>query len=286
MIKNKKTNNNIENSLNESLLSNYGDYKHCLVWIGEPDQERELTHKEAKKLLKNSSSWFLKNTFNFDSEGPTNFWEIICDTNYSLDQFPSKIRTKIRKTIKDCDIRKTSKEELIECDGYNVYLSSFQRYRDVASVPSDRENWENFIRTDNISEFFGVFEKESGKLIAWARNTIKGNRVNYNTMKADPEHLQKHYTYYGLIFIMNQYYLGERNFKYVTDGFRSVTEHSNMQPFLEHNFHFRKAYCNLKLFYKPWLGIVVKILYPFRKFIPILQVKNLLKFEEINRQYI
>ena len=38
---------------------------------------------------------------------------------------------------------------------------------------------------------------------------------------------------YGLLLKMNQYYLDEIGVKYVMDGARSITEHSNIQPFLE-----------------------------------------------------
>ena len=44
---------------------------------------------------------------------------------------------------------------------------------------------------------------------------------------------------------MNQYYLEEKKLKYVCDGSRTITEHSNIQEFLMHNFKFRKAYCRL-----------------------------------------
>ena len=45
--------------------------------------------------------------------------------------------------------------------------------------------------------------------------------------------MNKHYPYFGLLFEMNKYYLGELKYKYVSDGWRSITAHSNIQPFLE-----------------------------------------------------
>ena len=58
-------------------------------------------------------------------------------------------------------------------------------------------------------------------------------------------------------------YLGERKLRYVNDGSRTVTEHSSIQDFLIHNFKFRKAYCKLKIHYKCWLSVVIKLLFPF-----------------------
>ena len=101
-------------------------------------------------------------------------------------------------------------------------------------------------------------------------------------MKAIPKY-QKLYAYYGLIYEMNRYYLEERGLKYVNDGARSITNHSNIQPFLIDKFNFRKAYCHIYIHYKLWLGIAIKILYPIRKMIPMTQVKALLEMESLSR---
>jgi hypothetical protein len=70
---------------------------------------------------------------------------------------------------------------------------------------------------------------------------------------------------------------------YVNDGARSITNHSNIQPFLIDKFNFRKAYCRLNIYYKCWLGITIKILYPFRKFISNTTVKAVLNIEAMAR---
>lgn len=176
---------------------------------------------------------------------------------------------------------------MIDDDAYEVYKRAFSRYRYVTdSIPS-RELWEFCIKSSNSkAEYWGVYEKESGKLIAWALNHIKGQSVDYSTLKAIPELMNKHYPYFGLLFEMNKYYLEEKGYLYVSDGWRSVTEHSGIQPFLIKNFLFRKSFCQMRLYYAPWFGIAVKLLYPFRRFkyLP-LSVRNVLRFEEINRNH-
>ena len=82
---------------------------------------------------------------------------------------------------------------------------------------------------------------------------------------------------------MNRYYLEELKLKYVCDGARSTTEHSNIQPFLEEKFKFRRAYCDLQMFYKPWLGLAVKILFPFRKIIKNKKIEAFLYQESMAR---
>lgn len=115
-------------------------------------------------------------------------------------------------------------------------------------------------------------------MVAFAMNFRIGHHVNYQTMRAIPQY-QKQYALYALIFEMNRYYLDEKKYKYVTDGARSISEHSNIQPFLEEKFKFRKAYCKMNLVYKPWFGMVVKILFPFRKFINNRKVAMILNQE-------
>ena len=82
---------------------------------------------------------------------------------------------------------------------------------------------------------------------------------------------------------MNRYYLEERKVKYVNDGARSITNHSNIQPFLIDKFKFRKAYCHLSIKYKWWLAVAINCLFPFRKLIPLRHVKALLDMEAMAR---
>lgn len=266
-----------------ALTGGYSEYKKCLIWDGETRLERELTAEQRKYLLKSSSAWMIRNIYDWDYGRPTNFWELINDTPRKIEELPSKTRNQIRRCFRDCEIRRLENSELVESDGYTVFAEAFKRYKDVSVNIARREDWERSILENDTSEFWGVFTHEDSRLIAFAINTIKGKSVGYNTLKAIPSMMNKHYPYFGLLFEMNRHYLEERRFKYVSDGFRSVTEHSNIQPFLEKNFLFRKAYCRMNLQYAPWLGLIVKLLYPFRNLIPILKIRHILNFEEIAR---
>lgn len=268
----------------DGLRKCYSEYKHCLVWNGSPSDERKLTSGDIRSLLGLSSAWMLRNIYDWDCGFETNFWEVICDQCHSIETLPSKTRNQIRRSLRDCDIRQITAKEFVEANGFEVYKKSFERYHDVTVHIMNREQWESTILEHcDRYEYWGVFVKETGRLIAYGMNSIKGNGVNYNTLKAIPEFMNKHYPYYGLLFQMNGYYLGERGFRYVSDGFRSITEHSNIQPFLEKNFYFRKAYCKMRIYYKPWLKTCISIAYPFRKFLGNKSIKHLLNQEEISR---
>lgn len=127
-----------------------------------------------------------------------------------------------------------------------------------------------------------MIDIETERLVAFSMNKVSAESCEYRTMKAIPKY-QKLYAYYGLIYEMNRFYLEERGLRYVNDGARSLTNHSNIQPFLIEKFNFRKAYCHFDIYYKWWLDLTIKMLYPFRKFIPVRQVKALLELETLKR---
>ena len=91
------------------------------------------------------------------------------------------------------------------------------------------------------------------------------------------------YPYYGLFFSLCQHYLQRVGYRYITDGSRTITEHSQIHDFLIQNFHFRRAYCQLEVHYCWWMKIAVKMLYPFRKIISLPRIKAILNMEAMQR---
>lgn len=265
---------------------NYRIYKHCLTWARESFEETKLSKTLIHNLLRNKKrgGWMLRNCYDWDCEEPTNFWEIIQDRHYDIAELPTKVRNQIRRCFKDCEIKRITNIELVRDNGYLVYSEAFKRYHDIAVFIDTREQWEKSILAQSGLEYWGVYSKVTGQMIAWALNKVKKHSVNYMTLKAIPELMNRHYPYYGLLYEMGRYYLAEKGYSYVSDGWRNISGHSNIQPFLEQKFLFRKAYCKMDLHYATWLKCIIYILYPFRK-LPIipLPVRNLLKFEGINR---
>jgi hypothetical protein len=88
---------------------------------------------------------------------------------------------------------------------------------------------------------------------------------------------------------MNNYYLIDRELKYVTDGTRSISHQTNIQNFLIHKFKFRKAYCCLHIRYQPFFGLLVSCLFPFRKLLLVFNfsfirnINSILLQEKIRR---
>ena len=254
-----------------------GFYLYRHAWISPPHFNRQLTDAECDVLLK-KGGWIVRNTYDFDQKEESDFWYIIKDSFGGFGEHSSNERKKIRRAFNRFDYRKIDRQ-LIVNHGFEIIKSVNDNY-----VVKDRKMNENVFKElldiwdEENNEFWGAFDLSDGRFVGFAVVRTMGEGCFYDLVTVYPEY--KHntsYPYYGFFYKLNEYYLGERKFKYVTDGSRSVTEHSNIQPFLEQNFKFRKAYCKLKIRYKWWFGIVVRMLLPFRNIIRNRTVKAVLK---------
>ena len=205
---------------------------------------------------------------------------MIKDSFGGMEELSSKMRNQVKKCFKTMRVEKISAEYL-SLNGYEVFVAACNNYH-IKAVPPTREQFETRIKNAEENEFWGVIDIATDKLVAFCMNAVTAECCEYRTMKAIPE-FQKLYAYYGLIYEMNRYYLEVQKLKYVNDGARSITNHSNIQPFLIDKFKFRKAYCRLGITYKWWLGMAVHLLYPFCKMIHVPQVRAMLDMEAMAR---
>lgn len=264
-------------------LEDYKAYQHGVIYRGAPHTEQRLSKAQCKILMKHYKGVFIRNVYDWDCGESTSFWFIIQDRPILFEELHTKCRNQIRRAAKALNIRRLQWGGVIN-EGYNVYLQSWKRYKIKTSTPMSKEKWEHYVKNlpDNV-EFWGAYDKESGKLIAYAEVLLQDDSAKYTALKAIPEYLNKTYPFYGLLFEMNKYYIEEHKLLYVTDGARSISEHSNIQTFLE-KFNFRKAYCRLDVQYIWWMKIIITILYPFRSLIgKHNKLSYLLRFEAINR---
>ncbi|MBQ8222585.1 MAG: hypothetical protein IJZ87_04455 [Bacteroidales bacterium] len=262
------------------MMTKYFLYRHAWRFKGTHHNETELTKKEVNKLFMNGG-WLVRNTYDFDKKEENSFWYIIKDNFYGLAENTTKERTKIRKSLKTYDYRIID-VNIIKERGFELYKEVLRDYQ----IKDRKVTYDDFLSLfNNEYECWGCFEKKTNEFIGFSINYIWRDACQYEVSAILPKY--KHnstYPYYGLIYSMNKYYLGEKKLKYVSDGSRTITEHSNIQDFLMHNFKFRKAYCKLKVHYKWWVGVVVKLLFPFRNVIPFRNVKAILKMEEYSRK--
>lgn len=261
----------------------YHLYKHCWVFDKAPHLETELEPQEVKRFFEKGGFMF-RNVFDFDIEQPTEFWFVIKDMFGGMEELVSKNRTFIRKSLKTYDFRIVARQEMAEY-GYPIYRKAFERYR-IKTAPQTREEFERWIEScTEANEFWMVFSKETGEAIGYSINTLHENCAEYNQIKINPGFLGSTYPFYGLFYEMNRHYLEEKKLRYVIDGARSLTEHSNIQDFLIDKFNFRKAYCKVKIYYRQPFKAVLMLLYPFRRFFRDPRFVGIFRMEEIRRQF-
>jgi hypothetical protein len=239
-------------------MSDWRKYNGALISNRPP--HIDLNTREISLLLKEKKALFARWVTDFDSEKETEFWHVICDKNISIDKYSVNTRSKIKRGLKNCEVKKISKQEIIE-NAYEVYENAFLKYT-THSTCQNKVNFMQDIKSLGTNwEFFGVYYKE--KLIAYCMCSLKDSTCNYSTIKFHPQYL-KYYSSYALFHTMNQYYLGERKLKYVNDGARNLVHKTNVQDFLITKFGFRKAYCKLHVKYSLMLRFMVLFIYPLR----------------------
>ncbi|WP_455785529.1 hypothetical protein [Butyricimonas faecihominis] len=225
------------------------------------------------------------NTFDFDTNVELPYYYVIKDSFGGIEELSTKVRNQIRKSFKTYDIKRISSDEMLRV-GYPVFLAALKSYKVKAKIISELD-FVDSIKKGSLKgniDYWAVYDKKTGQVVAVAINTLHGDCCEYNTMKADPQYLNSTYPYYGLIFEMNRYYLDELKLLYVNDGAKSITNHSNIQTFLIDKFNFRKAYCRVQIVYQWWFKLMVVLLYPFRSLIPVLKIRAILNIEEIRRK--
>lgn len=264
-------------------MAGYKYYQHGLIYSGAPHNERKLSKSKCEDLLKkNPNAWFVRNVYDFDCYEQTSFWFVVQDKPLLMESLHSKCRNQVRRALKTLDLQLIERHEFLK-GGYRCYIESFKRYRIRSSVPLSEEQFaEHILKMQSGAELWAAIERESGQMVAYAEVLCQNGCAKYTALKGIPEYLNKYYPFYGLLFEMNRYYIEEKGFLYVTDGARSITEHSNIQSFLE-KFNFRRAYCHFKVTYVWWLGLIVKMLYPLRSVIKNQKITFLLRQEAINR---
>jgi hypothetical protein len=259
-------------------------YRKAWRFDGAPHEEPQLQELEWKKLLK-QGGLMVRNTYGFDCHEKTGFWYLIKDQFEGFDELSGNTRKKIRRSLEKIVFRKID-NAFIKQNGYPVLRASFDDYL-VKDRITNFHTFENYLKEceNKDYDYWGLFDRNDDCFIGFFTVMLWKASCEYGLVAVLPNYKRKNtaYPYYGLFYTMNQYYLQEKGFSYVTDGARSITEHSNIQPFLEEKFHFRKAYCQLTIHYCWWMKFAVKVLYPFRKIITLPRIKAILNMEAMQR---
>lgn len=214
-------------------------------------------------LLVGEGAFFCRWDEDFDGPSEGEWWHVIKDQPEDIAKLPKKTRWQIRQGWKNVEVVPLGRDA-IAAEGYDVYRSAFDRYITFEEILSVDAFNKAIAKLPDETEFWGVRERGTGRLVAFSENLVRDGACFYDTIWFEPSAL-KAYAGYMLIHEMNKHYLNERGLRYVSDGARSISHQTKVHEFLEQKFGFRRAYARLRVVYFPGFGLVVRLLYPFRR---------------------
>ena len=264
-------------------MNDYALYRKAWRFEGAPHHETRLEQQDWKNLLK-QGGLLVRNTYNFDCQEETSFWYVIKDQYEGMEALSSRARNKIRHAFNCFEYRLISYETLKE-KGYPIIQETYTDYA-VHDRKMNSKVFAEYLEQchEKNFDYWGIIEKETQHLVGFCTVALWDNCCEYGMTGILTRYKKgNYYPYYGLYQHLNQYYLKELHFDYVSDSARTITEHSKIHEFLMENFGFRKAYCQLEVHYRWWMKLAVNILYPFRKIITLQRVKAILNMEAMQR---
>ena len=175
----------------------------------------------------------------------------------------------VRRFQKNCECKIVSSKDIIERGGYKVYLSEMRRFErnGFPLAIKDVNIWQKGLADaeNKGQEFWGAFFGED--VIAYGVVKKIEKEVSLITWKCDYERFKDLYPSYGLVYAITSHYLSLPDCLYVSDGTRSLTQHSHVQDFLESKFNYRRANVKLNVYFRWWLKPIVILLSKTDKYI-------------------
>jgi hypothetical protein len=250
--------------------------------IGPAGQAYRLDRHQCRDLLRKLGGLWVMWRDGLDSPSAGSDWyAVICRQHRAVEEISDgKRRSELRRALRECEVRKVDAGEVAN-QGYETYCTALQSHQKSPAALSSESEFSRRVMTDapfgDLRHQWGVYC--NGKMIAFAQNLIYDTvEVNYTNIKLHPQYL-KYYPAYALIYRMNEYYLSQKGFQYVNDGFKSIVHETGIQEFLIRKFGFEKAYTGLHVHYRPPLGQLLQAVRPFRTAVTTLCPKTKALFE-------
>ena len=273
-------------------------YNHALVPAKAPHVIPDISWmkdgRKWKELADGKYPLFARWITDFDCQEETQWWCLIKDTPFDLMSLKSNRRSLITRGLKRVDVKVIIPAEYA-AQMANVLIKAWKSYDDSYEEGEDRKTLTEEFRqlTEDAlgnSEYLGAFLKDTDTLIGYSIYNLFDDWIEYSVVKTDPEYLNTQVNaalaYAGLERYMKP------GIKYIMGGWRTMIHETNYQDYLLKNFGYRKAYCRLHIRYRLWMGVLVKILYPFRNLLKkyahrglLYQVWCTLRQEEIYRTF-
>lgn len=265
-------------------------YNHAVIPSVAPHEKVDI------EPIKNGSIWkawggarplFARWTSDFDCGYETNWYWLIRESPFILEELTKGSRKKIKKALENCIVERIDSREYSE-SLWNVYQEATERYKHYTNNADKKSFIHRCLNPNENEEYWAGFDAETHRMIGYKICLVHQEWVNFSVGKYSTEFLKLRVSD-ALNYVVLNYYLNLQEKRYVTDGERVVLHDTNVQEYLIEHFNFRKAYCHLHIKYRPITGALVKFAYPFRGVIQHLdnslayKLNAVLRMEEICR---
>jgi len=240
----------------------------------------DITKDAVKKLLSSSSGVFARWTTNFDKSTKREWWWCIKDDEVHLEQFTAKQRYRINKGLKMIEVTRVAGDEAHKYAEslYVLAQKKLEEYPSKYRPKVEKEEYINaIIQNANVQDYWICCDKESGIFCGYAKCMFKEDIVLLAGVKVLQPYMNKEVNAV-LIYKICEYYINQRQKRYVCDGERNIKHETSYQEYLCRVLNFRYAYCDLHILYKSYLGVLVKLLFPFKNLLKKLSDKSQLLY--------
>lgn len=266
-------------------------YNHAVIPTTAPHEEPDLETVKSGFVWTNIRGGGIpllaRWTSDFDCGHEMNWWYVIKDNPFDITALKSKRRYEINKGNRNFEVRIIEPQKFEE-DIYRVTVEAYSswpdKYRPTVtkeSMASSVQKWQKYL-------VFGAYSRENCILQGYAIVEDHRSYAEFSVLRVNPKAEKLGINAAIVDGILAEFKDRFHDGFYVCDGARSIRHETAFQDYLEKYFTFRKAYCKLNIVYRPGFGLVVKMLYPFRRFIKTKtrigsNMSAILKMEEINR---
>ena len=247
--------------------------------------------------VKSGSIWSLDGepmlarwTSDFDCGYETNWWYVIKDMPYDINEVKAKRRYEVNKGVKNFDVKPVDCCSMAE-DLYEIAHANYSQRSKGNEISIDKNDYISSVKKWHNYMVFGAYEKESGRLCGYARLQLLDKCIDFMNLTTLPQYEKLGINAAIVYALLQEFSEKLANGYYICDGQKNVLHKTAFQDYLEKYFGFRKAYCKLHVRFRPKLRIPVKLLFPFRGLLKMLdgigiihQINSVLALEESARK--
>ncbi len=228
-----------------------------------------ISEEVATKVLKISGRPFARWSSKFGEVNKSTWWCIIKRKPWKLEGIKDRgKRYKIRKGKKSFFVRPLTIEEILnDCPRVTQLATTRYKTKTELETPETLERSVNASqKVPGVIEYLGCFCNATNTLASFSENYIQDDAVFCNIIRHDPAFLKKNSSYAFVDGMLN-YYLNEKQFAYLTNGWRNIYHETEFHDHLISVFGYIKEYSLLNTIYSRPFELAVKTAYPFRAII-------------------